>query len=105
MPGLDKSVIGEIDWQKTVRNITVDNRSDFILAPHFDIIFREKGDELVQQLSAALSAGTYEPQLPIQMSVPKQGDLPPAGPSLMTRVCGFGLDSRRFRAGQGKRPV
>ncbi len=83
MPGLDKSVIGEIDWQKTVRNITVDNRSDFILAPHFDIIFREKGDELVQQLSAALSAGTYEPQLPIQMSVPKQGILSRPGSILL----------------------
>ena len=31
------------------------------------------------------------------------GDLPPAGPSLMTRVCGFGLDSCRFRAGQARR--
>ena len=35
--------------------------------------------------------------------VPKGRDLPPAGPSLMTRVCGFGLDSRRFRAGQARR--
>ena len=32
-----------------------------------------------------------------------ENDLPPAGPSLMTRVCGFGLDSRRFRAGQARR--
>jgi hypothetical protein len=71
MPGLDKTVIGEINWGKATQNIIVDNRTDFILAPHFDIIFRDKGDELAQQLSAALSAGTYEPQLPVQMSVPK----------------------------------
>lgn len=59
MPGLDKKVIDEIDWSKAVQNIMVDNRSDFILAPHFDIIFREKSDELIQQLSAVLGSGTY----------------------------------------------
>lgn len=83
MPGLDKKVVGEIDWAKATRNIMVDNRSDFILAPHFDIIFREKGAELIQQLSAALGAGTYEPQLPIQMSVPKQGILSRPGSILL----------------------
>ncbi|UJQ95547.1 RNA-directed DNA polymerase [Mariluticola halotolerans] len=83
MPGLDKKVIGEINWAKAARNILVDNRSDFILAPHFDIIFREKSDELVQQLTAALSSGIYEPQLPIQMSVPKQGILSRPGSILL----------------------
>lgn len=83
MPGLDKTVIGEINWAKATQNIIVDNRTDFILAPHFDIIFREKGDELAQQLSAALGAGTYEPQLPIQMSVPKQGILSRPGSILL----------------------
>lgn len=83
MSGLDKKVIGEIDWEKAVQNIIVDNRSDFILAPHFDIIFREKSGELVQQLSAALGAGVYEPQLPIQMSVPKQGILSRPGSILL----------------------
>ena len=83
MPGLDKNVIGEIDWEKAAQNIIVDNRTDFILAPHFDIIFREKGDELIQQLKAALGAGSYEPQLPIYMSVPKQGILSRPGSILL----------------------
>jgi Reverse transcriptase (RNA-dependent DNA polymerase) len=83
MPGLDKKVVGEINWIKANQNILVDSRTDFILAPHFDIIFREKGAELVQQLSAALGAGTYEPQLPIQMSVPKQGILSRPGSILL----------------------
>ncbi len=83
MPGLDKKVIGEIDWEKAVQNIIVDNRTDFILAPHFDIIFREKSDELIQQLKAALGAGSYEPQLPIYMSVPKQGILSRPGSILL----------------------
>ncbi|MDG1531663.1 MAG: RNA-directed DNA polymerase [Paracoccaceae bacterium] len=83
MPGLDKKVIGAIDWKKAVQNIIVDNRTDFILAPHFDIIFREKSDELIQQLTAALGAGSYEPQLPIHMSVPKQGILSRPGSILL----------------------
>ena len=83
MPGLDKKVVGEIDWAKAARNVMVDNRSDFILAPHFDIVFREKGAELIQQLSATLGAGTYEPQLPIHMSVPKQGILSRPGSILL----------------------
>lgn len=83
MPGLDKKVVGEIDWAKASQNIIVDNRSDFILAPHFDIIFREKSAELIQQLSATLGAGTYEPQLPIYMSVPKQGILSRPGSILL----------------------
>jgi hypothetical protein len=83
MPGLDGRVIKEIDWSRAVRNIIVDNRSDFILAPHFDIIFRDKSQELIQQLSSALSSGTYEPQLPIQMSVPKQGILTRPGSILL----------------------
>jgi hypothetical protein len=83
LPGLDKKVIGEVNWTKAAQNILVDVRSDFILAPHFDLIFREKSAELVQQLCAVLGAGTYEPQLPIQMSVPKQGLLSRPGSILL----------------------
>lgn len=83
MPGLDKEVIKEIDWGKAVQNIIVDNRTDFILAPHFDIIFRKKEDELIQQLKAALGSGNYEPQLPIYMSIPKQGILSRPGSILL----------------------
>ncbi len=83
MPGLDKKAIGEIDWEKAIRNIEVDARSDFILAPHFDIIFREKSGELAQQLTSELGSGSYEPQLPITMSVPKQGILTRPGSILL----------------------
>jgi hypothetical protein len=83
LAGLDKNVISELNWTKAIENILVDTRSDFILAPHLDIIFRKKGDELIQQLSSTLSAGKYEPQLPIQMSVPKPGILSRPGSILL----------------------
>ena len=83
MPGLDRNVIREIDWDKAVKNIVVDNRTDFILAPHLDIIFRTKSEELTQQLLAVLKAGTYQPKLPIQISVPKKGILSRPGSILL----------------------
>lgn len=83
MAGLDKAVVKEINWSEAVKNILVDTRSDFILAPHLDIIFREKSEELVQQLSSRLNAGSFEPQLPIQMSVPKPGLLSRPGSILL----------------------
>jgi hypothetical protein len=83
MTGLDKVTISEIDWQRAVQNIIVDNRTDFILAPHLNVVFREKGDELIQQLVSGLRSGTYEPQLPIYMSVPKPGILTRPGSILM----------------------
>lgn len=83
MPGLDKAVVKEIDWDKASQNIIVDYRSDFILAPHFDIIFRDKSNELALRLCAGLNAGTYEPQLPFYLSVPKPGILSRPGSILI----------------------
>jgi hypothetical protein len=83
MAGFDKKAIGEIDWTTAVQNILVDTRTDFVLAPHFDVIFRNKGDALTQQLCSSLSSGNYECQLPITMSVPKQGILTRPGSILL----------------------
>jgi hypothetical protein len=51
---------------------------------------------------AVVHATVFKQDTPTE-SMDSVYDLPPAGPSLMTRVCGFGLDSRRFRAGQARR--
>lgn len=83
MPGLDKKVIDKINWGKAIKSIIVDTRSDFILAPHLDVIFLKKDAELVQQLTSALSSGSYEPQLPVYMSVPKAGILSRPGSILL----------------------
>ena len=59
LPGLDKNTVREINWAKATQNIIVDTRTDFILAPHLDIIFRKKSAELIQQLSASLGSGPF----------------------------------------------
>jgi hypothetical protein len=73
MVGLDRNIVRQVDWQGAVDNIIVDTRSDFILAPHFDLIYRQKSAELVDQTVTKLRAGNYNPQLPITISVPKAG--------------------------------
>jgi hypothetical protein len=72
MPGLDRTVIGQIDHESVIAHVKADIRSDFILAPHYNAVISRSGDELWERLRQYLCAGTYEPELPITMSVPKE---------------------------------
>ncbi len=55
-----------------ITHIKADIRSDFILAPHYNLVFNRAGDELWDQLKQLLQSGAYEPELPITMSIPKE---------------------------------
>lgn len=72
MPGLDRRIIARIDHESVIAHVKADIRSDFILAPHYNAIFNRAGGELWDQLKQQLRAGTYQPELPITMSVPKE---------------------------------
>lgn len=72
MPGLDRRVIAQVDHESVIAHVKADIRSDFILAPHYNVVFNRAGDDLWEQLSQQLRAGTYQPDLPITMSVPKE---------------------------------
>ncbi|WP_152027248.1 hypothetical protein [Brucella pituitosa] len=72
MPGLDRKMIAQVDHEGVIAHVKADVRSDFILAPHYNAIFNKAGDDLWEQLSQQLRAGTYQPDLPITMSVPKE---------------------------------
>jgi len=72
MPGLDRRIIAQIDHASVIAHVKADIRSDFILAPHYNTIFNRAGDEMWDQLRQQLGAGTYQPELPITMSVPKE---------------------------------
>ncbi len=72
MPGLDRKILRQIDHDGVLTHVKADIRSDFILAPHYNGIISRAGDELWDQLSRQLRAGSYEPELPVTMSVPKE---------------------------------
>jgi len=72
MSGLDRLIVKRIDHVKTIDHVKADIRSDFILAPHYNSIFNRAGDDLWEQVKQQLESGTYQPELPITMSVPKE---------------------------------
>lgn len=72
MPGLDRGKISQIDHESVIAHVKADIRSDFILAPHYNAIFNRSDEDLWDQLQQKLRAGTYQPELPITMSVPKE---------------------------------
>jgi len=46
MPGLDRTVLDTIDPELALRRIRRDTLSDFIIAPHDNVILLRAGDEL-----------------------------------------------------------
>ncbi|TAU80618.1 RNA-directed DNA polymerase (plasmid) [Rhizobium leguminosarum] len=72
MPGLDRRIIAQFDHESVIAHVKADIRSDFILAPHYNAIFSRAGGELWEQVKQQVRAGTYQPELPITMSVPKE---------------------------------
>lgn len=72
MPGLDREIIRQINDDDVIAHVKADIRSDFILAPHYSAVINRAGDELWAQIKQQLRAGTYQPELPITMSVPKE---------------------------------
>jgi hypothetical protein len=72
VPGLDRKVISQIEPGNVIAHVKADIRSDFILAPHYNAVINRASDALWEQLKQQLSAGTYQPELPITMSVPKE---------------------------------
>ncbi len=72
MPGLDRKILERIDHSTVIERVKLDIRSDFILAPHYNAIFLQVGDELWGRLQQFLKNGSYNPNLPYTVSVPKK---------------------------------
>lgn len=71
MPGLDQSILDLIDGSLTLKRIENDIRTDFTLAPHYNVIYTRAGDGLWEFVKSALRSGTYTPELPLTINVPK----------------------------------
>lgn len=75
MLGLDISVLEQIDCELTIGRIVNDLRSDFIFSPHYSDIYKYSYEELWDQIKTNLRSGTFEPELPITMEIPKPSGL------------------------------
>lgn len=83
MPGLDRSLIDDWDWETSLARILTDVRTDFILAPHLSAVYAHMGAELADEATTLLASGTYEPSLPITIEVPKRSGLTRPGSILV----------------------
>ena len=75
MPGLDYSLLKSFRRKLAHGRINRDVQTDLILAPHYSAIYAHVGEELWEMAMQELRAGTYEPELPITIDIPKKSGL------------------------------
>jgi len=71
MPGLDRSIVRKLNAERALARVRFDMKSDLILAPHYQAIFDEVGEDLWEELTASLSSGGYQARLPVTAEMPK----------------------------------
>lgn len=69
--GLDKGVINSLNWDLAAQKIMNDIKSDFIYAPHINVIYRWNSRGLAEIVKGELQGGTFLPGQPLTLEVPK----------------------------------
>jgi len=85
MIGLDSQIIDATNLELSLGRINTDVKNDMILAPHFSAIYANAGEELWDLTRRDLKAGSYNPEIPIRMEVPKPGGFTRPGTILTPR--------------------
>ncbi len=71
MYGLDPTLVDEIDYGLAIGRIKTDVLTDFILAPHYSVVYEYAANELIERVKTLLRSGEYAPELPIKVDIPK----------------------------------
>lgn len=79
--GLDPKLLGQLDWDRALKRVIHDLRSDFIWSPHLRFLYKHAGDDLVKLLQAELKNGTFHPGIPLTIEVPKSFRIRIGGPN------------------------
>lgn len=69
--GLDNEIVGQFNKDLAQSRLLTDIKTDFIFAPHLDLVFEHAFDELYEATIKNIRSGTYNPKLPITLEVPK----------------------------------
>jgi hypothetical protein len=83
MSGLDPAIINKIDFNKSINRIISDTKTDFIFAPHLNLIYKYGSEDLIELLKKKLKNGSFECSLPITLDVPKKSMLSRPGSILL----------------------
>jgi hypothetical protein len=68
---MDLTAFAGADWQLCLKRIIHDLRTDSVFAPHLNFIYRQAGEELIDEMTRDLRQGSFSPGVPITIEVPK----------------------------------
>ena len=74
--GMDADALAAIDFKLSVKRILNDVKTDFIYAPHLNLIYARAADELVAAVVTDIKAAAFAPGVPLEIEVPKSFRLP-----------------------------
>jgi len=83
MHGLDRTIISKINLTNSIDRIKTDVRSDFIYAPHLNVIYQHGSEDLINSFKRKLSSGEFSHSLPLTIEVPKKSGLSRPGSILL----------------------
>lgn len=78
--GLDGALIAQLNWQRALRRVLHDLRSDFIWAPHIRFLYTHLGSDLIALVQSELKSGSFHPGIPLTIEVPKSFRIKVGGP-------------------------
>lgn len=74
--GMDAAAFGQMDLDLSIKRILSDAKTDFIFAPHLNLIYAKAGEALKEAVKKDISSGQFTPGIPISIEVPKSFRIP-----------------------------
>jgi hypothetical protein len=74
--GMEKNALGNIDFDLSIKRILNDIKTDFIYAPHLNLIYSRAADALKEAVIDDIKAGQFAPGIPLSIEVPKSFRIP-----------------------------
>ncbi|MHA2010485.1 MAG: RNA-directed DNA polymerase [Candidatus Hodarchaeales archaeon] len=71
MNGLSKEIVESLNLNKSIGRIRNDIQTDFIFAPHLNIVYHFGAEDLTERFKKRLLNNEFDPLLPITIEVPK----------------------------------
>ena len=74
--GMEANAIANIDFDLSIKRILNDVKTDFIYAPHLNLIYARAGNALKDAVIEDIKSGQFAPGIPISIEVPKSFRIP-----------------------------
>ncbi|MDY0387570.1 MAG: RNA-directed DNA polymerase [Methanolobus sp.] len=83
MPELDNKILDAFDFDISIERILSDIKTDFIFAPHLDVIYEYNSKDFIEILKKKLLEGDFKFSTPITLDIPKKSRLSRPGSILL----------------------